>query len=69
MITPVHVGIIGCGNISGIYLENSKIFDAIDVVRSRISIRIGRGIARHSTESRKRAALRNCLPIPTSILS
>ena len=32
MITPVHVGIIGCGNISGIYLENSKIFDAIDVV-------------------------------------
>ena len=32
MITPVHVGIIGCGNISGIYLENSKIFDAINVV-------------------------------------
>lgn len=32
MIAPVCVGIIGCGNISGIYLENSKIFDAINVV-------------------------------------
>lgn len=32
MITPANVGIIGCGNISGIYLENSKIFDAINVV-------------------------------------
>lgn len=30
MATPV--GIIGVGNISGIYLENSKVFDAFDVV-------------------------------------
>ncbi len=29
---PTRIGIIGCGNISGIYLENGKIFDAIDIV-------------------------------------
>ncbi|ABU60421.1 Gfo/Idh/MocA family protein [Roseiflexus castenholzii] len=32
MITPANVGIIGCGNISGIYLENSRMFDALNVV-------------------------------------
>lgn len=30
--SPVKVGIIGAGKISGIYLENSKKFDAFDVV-------------------------------------
>jgi predicted dehydrogenase len=30
--TPTKVGIIGCGNISGIYLENGKVFEAIDIV-------------------------------------
>ena len=30
--TSTKIGIIGCGNISGIYLENGKIFDAIDIV-------------------------------------
>ena len=29
---PAKVGIIGCGNISGIYLENGKVFDMIDIV-------------------------------------
>jgi len=29
---PVPVGVIGCGNISGIYLENAHRLDAIDVV-------------------------------------
>ena len=29
---PVKVGIVGCGFISGIYLENSKIFNSFDVV-------------------------------------
>lgn len=32
MMTPANVGIIGCGNISGIYLENGGIFDAINIV-------------------------------------
>jgi predicted dehydrogenase len=31
-ITPAKVGIIGAGNISGIYLENGKVFDMIDIV-------------------------------------
>lgn len=31
-MSPVRVGIIGAGKISGIYLENSKKFDAFDVV-------------------------------------
>ena len=30
--TPAKVGIIGVGNISSIYLENNKVFDAYDVV-------------------------------------
>jgi len=30
--TPTRVGIIGAGTISGIYLENSKKFDAFDIV-------------------------------------
>lgn len=30
-IVPAKIGIIGCGNISGIYLENGKVFDAIDI--------------------------------------
>lgn len=30
--TPTKVGIIGCGTISGAYLENSKKFDAFDIV-------------------------------------
>ena len=29
---PVRVGIVGCGTISGIYLQNSKLLDAFDVV-------------------------------------
>jgi len=29
---PMKVGIIGCGAISGIYLKNSKLFDAFDIV-------------------------------------
>ena len=29
---PVKVGLVGCGYISGIYLENSKIFNGFDVV-------------------------------------
>ena len=29
---PVKVGVIGCGNISGIYLKNAQTFQAIDVV-------------------------------------
>ncbi|MCS6840994.1 MAG: Gfo/Idh/MocA family oxidoreductase [Roseiflexus sp.] len=32
MITPANVGIIGCGTISGIYLDNSKFFGALNVV-------------------------------------
>jgi predicted dehydrogenase len=32
MSTPARVGIIGCGNISGIYLENGKVFRAFDIV-------------------------------------
>lgn len=28
----VAVGVIGCGNISGIYLENGKVFEAFDIV-------------------------------------
>ena len=31
--SPTKVGLIGCGTISGIYLENSKKFDAFDIVR------------------------------------
>jgi len=31
--TATKVGLIGCGTISGIYLENSKKFDAFDIVR------------------------------------
>ncbi|MFO7171052.1 MAG: Gfo/Idh/MocA family oxidoreductase [Chloroflexota bacterium] len=30
--SPVKVGIIGAGNISAIYLENGKVFDAFDIV-------------------------------------
>ena len=30
--TPAKVGIIGCGAISGIYLKNSKLFDAFDII-------------------------------------
>lgn len=30
--SPVRVGLIGCGNISGIYLKNARRFDAIEVV-------------------------------------
>jgi predicted dehydrogenase len=30
--SPTNVGLIGCGTISGIYLENSKKFDAFDIV-------------------------------------
>ncbi|HMP39900.1 MAG TPA: Gfo/Idh/MocA family oxidoreductase, partial [Roseiflexaceae bacterium] len=30
--TPARVGIIGCGNISAIYLENGKVFRAFDIV-------------------------------------
>lgn len=29
---PVRVGVVGCGAISGIYLENSKKFDAFDII-------------------------------------
>jgi predicted dehydrogenase len=29
---PVNIGLIGCGNISGIYLKNARRFDAIEVV-------------------------------------
>jgi len=29
---PVNVGVIGCGNISSIYLKNGKAFDMLDVV-------------------------------------
>ncbi len=29
---PVKVGLVGCGFISGIYLENSKLFQSFDVV-------------------------------------
>lgn len=39
------VGIIGCGNISGIYLENGKVFDAIDIV-AVADIDMDRAIAR-----------------------
>jgi len=31
--SPTKVGLIGCGQISGIYLENSKKFEAFDIVR------------------------------------
>jgi len=31
-LKPVKVGLVGCGFISGIYLENSKIFNSFDVV-------------------------------------
>lgn len=30
--TPVNVGVIGCGNISGIYLEAGKKFDILNIV-------------------------------------
>lgn len=30
--TPMKVGLIGCGAISGIYIKNSKLFDAFDIV-------------------------------------
>ena len=30
--TPMKVGIIGCGAISGIYIKNSKLFDAFDIL-------------------------------------
>ncbi|HWQ11506.1 MAG TPA: Gfo/Idh/MocA family oxidoreductase [Roseiflexaceae bacterium] len=30
--TPTKIGIIGAGNISGIYLENGKVFEALDIV-------------------------------------
>lgn len=30
--TPVAVGLIGCGNISSIYLQNAQILDAIEIV-------------------------------------
>ena len=30
--SPVKVGLIGCGNISGIYLKNARRFDVIDIV-------------------------------------
>ncbi len=39
------IGIIGCGNISGIYLENGKVFDAIDIV-AVADIDMDRAIAR-----------------------
>src|SRR3954464_5227315 len=32
MTEPVRVGLVGCGNISGIYLKNAARFDAFDVV-------------------------------------
>ncbi len=30
-VRPVNIGIIGTGNISGIYLENGKVFDALNI--------------------------------------
>ncbi|HEU5086878.1 MAG TPA: Gfo/Idh/MocA family oxidoreductase, partial [Roseiflexaceae bacterium] len=30
--SPIPIGIIGCGNISGIYLENGKLLDAFNIV-------------------------------------
>ena len=32
MTTPMKVGIVGCGNISNIYLEAGKKFDVLDIV-------------------------------------
>ena len=29
---PARIGVIGCGNISGIYLKNSRLFEGLDVV-------------------------------------
>ena len=31
-MTPTKVGIVGCGNISGIYCKNGKTFEIFDVV-------------------------------------
>jgi len=31
-VEPVKIGIVGCGNISGIYLKNAKILEALEVV-------------------------------------
>ena len=31
-VTPVRVGVVGCGNISGIYLKNAALFQATEVV-------------------------------------
>jgi predicted dehydrogenase len=31
-ITPAKVGLVGCGNISGIYFEANKLFEALDIV-------------------------------------
>src|ERR1044072_2655316 len=31
-MTPLRVGIVGCGNISGIYFQNLKAFDETEVV-------------------------------------
>lgn len=31
-ITPAKVGLVGCGNISGIYFEANKTFEALDIV-------------------------------------
>lgn len=31
-VTPAKIGIIGCGNISAIYLENGKVFDMLNIV-------------------------------------
>ena len=30
--TPVKIGVVGCGTISGIYLQNAKLFDVLEVV-------------------------------------
>ncbi len=30
--SPVKIGIIGCGNISGIYLKNGKVLEMLEVV-------------------------------------
>jgi predicted dehydrogenase len=32
MRVPTKIGVIGCGNICGIYFANSKVFEAIDIV-------------------------------------
>ena len=29
---PVKAGIVGCGNISGIYFQANKVFDILDIV-------------------------------------